>query len=173
MIVGGYGLWQGAVWLLTGQSGFLSSGLEYSWVPLLHGLRDDLGAGSAAPWPFLIQLGIPALGLGLLALVSRPAGRWTLAALLTLAYAVFVIYLPWPTTTGFIHYDRTGVGLLLSGLLLGCPPLAGAAVSPTGGLSRRAGQVAFGLVALSTLGGWLLVLARVQGPSGAGWGGAR
>jgi hypothetical protein len=99
-----------------------------------------------------------------MALVSRPAGRWTLAALVTLAYAVFVIYLPWPTTTGFIHYDRTGVGLLLTGLLLGSPALAGAALSPTGGLSRRAGQAAFGLVALSTLGGWLLVLVHAQGP---------
>jgi hypothetical protein len=164
VIGGGYALWQGAVWLLTGDVGLLSSGLEYSWVPLLHGLRDDLGAGRAVPWPFLIQLGIPAVGLGLLALVSRPGGRWTLAGLVTLAYALFVIYLPWPTTSGFIHYDRTGVGLLLSALLLGCPALEGAALSPTGGLSRRAVQAAFGLVALSTLGGWLLVLVHAQGP---------
>jgi hypothetical protein len=164
VIVGGYALWQAAVWLLTGELGLLSSGLEYSWAPLLRGLRDDLGAGSAAPWPFLIQLGIPAVGLGGMALVSCPAGRWTLAALVTLAYAVFVIYLPWPTTTGFIHYDRTGVGLLLSGLFLGSPALAGVPLSPTGGLSRRAGQAAFGLVALSTLGGWLLVLVHAQGP---------
>jgi hypothetical protein len=112
----------------------------------------------------LSALEIPALGLGLLALVSRAVGRWTLAAVARVVYAAFVIYLPRPTRTGFIHYDRTGVRLLLSGLLLGTPALPGAAPSPTGGLSPRAGWVAFELVALSTLGGWLQARQRLQGP---------
>jgi hypothetical protein len=107
---------------------------------------------------------LPLSALELLALVSQAVGRWTLVAVARVVYAAFAIYLPRPTTTGFIHYDRTGVRLLLSGLLLGAPALPGAAPSPTGGLSPRAGWVAFELVALSTLGGWLQARQRLQGP---------
>jgi hypothetical protein len=72
----------------------------------------------------------------LLALVSRVGARWALAALLTMAYAVFVNYLPW-LTTGSIRYDHTGVRLLLGGLLPGSPALEGAARSPRAGMSPR------------------------------------
>src|SRR5262249_55206262 len=148
----------------TGKLALASSGVQYSWVPLLRGWQDDLGAGNAAPWPFLIQVGIPAIGLALLALFARRPDRWTLACFLVLAHAVFALYLPWPTTTGFIHYNRTAIGLFLSGLLLGALPMARARLSPTGSLPPWTGRVAYSLIGLSTVGGWLLVLTHVQNP---------
>lgn len=163
LMLGSYVLWQALVWGLTGHLGAEAGRLTYSWIPFDRALHDDLGAGAAAPWPFLIQLGIPA-GLLLVAVLTG-RGAWRgLAGLLVLAHIVLVAYLPWPTTTGFIHYDRSGLGLLLSALLLGAGPLALPGPPLTGTVPRLGRQVAYGAVALSTIGGWALLLARVQGP---------
>ncbi len=163
VMLGGYALWQTLVWALTGHLGAEAGRLTYSWIPFDRALHDDLGAGAAAPWPFLIQLGIPAMLLLVVLLTQRGAARG-LAGLLVLAHIVLVAYLPWPTTTGFIHYDRSGLGLLLSALLLGAGPLPLPIPASTGGLPRLARPVVYGAVALSTVGGWVLLLTRVQGP---------
>lgn len=161
--LGGYGAWLALVWALTGQFSAEAGRLTYSLIPFERALRDDLGAGSAAPWPFLVQLGIPAAMLLLVLLTQRTAVR-RLAGLLVAANLVLVAYLPWPTTTGFIHYDRVGLGLLLSALLLGAGPLPRLDPDLTGGLPPLARRVVYGAVALSTLGGWVLLFTRVQGP---------
>lgn len=163
LTLGGYGAWQALVWGLTGQFSAEAGRLTYSFIPFERALRDDLGAGRAAPWPFLIQLGIPAIAL-LLVLLTQRAAWPRLAGLLVAANIVLVAYLPWPTTTGFIHYDRAGLGLLLSALLFGAGPLPRLHSDPTGDLPAPARQVVYGAVALSTLGGWVLLFTHVQGP---------
>jgi hypothetical protein len=83
--------------------------------------------------------------------------------MLALAYTVSGIHPLMPMTTRNARYARTGEGLAAE-WAAGQPAVVCAALSPMAGSPRRAGQVAFGLVALSTLGGWLLVLVHAQGP---------